>query len=144
MALMRYGTILAALVMGIVAIVMIVVAGGFPAPSTLGAPGPARLPTIYATLLAVLAGALILRSLFGAPEPGLSLKGSGRAMALTAGTAVCVYLWSMLDFLVLFIPATLIGVRLLGAGWIGAFIAAALMPAAVYGLFHLLLDVPFP
>ncbi|WP_206453321.1 tripartite tricarboxylate transporter TctB family protein [Aurantimonas marina] len=143
-ALMLYGTIGTALILIVVAITMIVVAGSYPKPATLGAPGPARLPIIFGTLLVMLSGGLIARSFLGPREPELTLQGMPRALALAAGTAICIYLWSFLNFLVLFIPATLLGVRLLGTGWTGAIVAAIVIPGSAYTLFGLLLDVPFP
>ncbi len=141
---MRYGTLVLALVVIATAITMVVVAGAFPQPRTLGAPGPARLPMIYGTVLALLGAGLVVRTFIGPREPGLNISGAPRALGLAAGTALCIYLWSMLDFLVLFMPATFIGVRLLGAGWIGAALTAMILPAGVYGVFGMLLNVPFP
>lgn len=144
MALMRYGTLVAAIILIAVAIGMIIVAAGFTQPRTLGSPGPARLPMIYGTLLALVGGGLIYRTFAGLREPGLKIEGTPRALGLAAGSALCIYLWSFLDFLVLFIPATFIGVRLLGAGWAGSTLTALILPGAVYGVFGILLNVPFP
>lgn len=143
-ALMRYGTVAAALSFSAVGVWMIAVAGDFPRPSTLGAPGPARLPTIYAGILVLLSVLLAVQSFVGPADPPLNLQGFPRVLLLIAGTAVGVWLWSRMNFLVLSVPATFLGVRLLGGGWIGAALTALICPGVIYLVFAVLLGIPFP
>lgn len=141
---MRYASIALAIVMVVVGALIISEAWGFRTSRTLGAPGPGRLPIIYAALLIVVSLGIVVSSIVVHPKIGLSLQGTPRALALAAGTAVCIYLWSMVGFLMLFVPATLIAARLTGSGWSGSLACAAILPLSVYGLFGLLLNIPFP
>ena len=143
-ALTRYGTIAAALSFAALGVWMIAAAGAFPRPSTLGAPGPARLPIIYAGILVGLSGLLIVQAFAGPAEPALNLKGLPRVVLLAAGTALSAWLWSRMNFLVLFVPATFLGVRLLGGGWLGSALTALICPGAIYLVFAVVLGIPFP
>lgn len=143
-ALMRYASITVAIILIAVSVAMIVVAWGFPISKTTGAPGPARLPVIYAGMLLAVCSGIVVQSLVARSAPGLSLEGMPRALAMAGGTALCIYLWSIAGFLPLFIPASLVAARLLGGSWSGSIICAAVLPLSVYGLFGVLLNIPFP
>ncbi len=141
---MRYASIVVALILVVVGVFIITEAWDFPRSRTLGAPGPGKLPIIYAALLIAVSLGILATSLVARPSIGLSLEGTPRALALAVGTAVCIYLWSMVGFLMLFVPATLIAARLMGGGWGGSVACAAVLPLSVYGLFGVLLNIPFP
>lgn len=144
LALMRYASIGVAILLIGVSIAMITVALGFPTSRTLGSPGPAKLPIIYASILIAVSIGIIAQAFTRRADMGLSLHGMPRALALAAGTALCIYLWSIVGFLTLFVPATLIAAWLMGGSMIGSIICAAVLPLSVYGLFRLLLNIPFP
>lgn len=141
---MRYASIGVGLLLIGVSVAMITIAWGFPASRTLGSPGPAKLPIIYSVILIAVSLGIVAQALVTRPGTELSLQGTPRALALAGGTALCIYLWSMVGFLTLFVPATLIAARLMGGSWVGSIICAAVLPLSVYGLFGLLLNIPFP
>ena len=102
------------------------------------------MPIIYGGLLILLSAGLVLQSLFGEPEPALRLAGAGRVLFLAAGTALCVFLWSRSNFLVLFVPATFLATRLLGGSSLASVLTAIAVPGTVFLLFGMALGIPFP
>lgn len=141
---MQIGTLVVAIVLIGISIAMIVGARSFPAPMTLGAPGPARLPIVYAIALAALSAGLIVTVFFGGAEPELHLSGGLQIVGLVAWTALYIFLMRYLNFVVLTIPWLFVATRLLGTSWRGSLITAVALPLFLFVSFDTLLGIPLP
>lgn len=141
---MRIGTIAVAVVLIGVSIAVVIGAQSFPGPTTLGAPGPARMPILYAVALAALSLGLIGSAFMGGPQPELHVHRKLQLVALAAWTALYIWLLPQFGFLWVTVPWLLVATRFLGAGWFGSFLTAAILPAAVFLSFGSLLGVPLP
>lgn len=141
---MQIGTLAVAIVLIGVSIAMIVDAHGFPAPMTLGAPGPARLPIVYAIALIALSAGLIATVFFGGAEPDLHLSGGLQIVGLVIWTALYIFLMRYLNFVALTIPWLFVATRMLGTGWRGSLITAIALPLFLFVSFDTLLGIPLP
>ncbi len=140
---MRAGILAAAAVFAALGVGAIVGAMEFPAPSTLGAPGPGQLPTIYGAALIALSAVLAAGALRTRPEP-LVVRSGLRIVAFAALAAAFVGLLPYLGFLWLAAPWLLVAVRVAGGGWLGAALTAVILPASIYLIFSVALGVPLP
>ncbi len=141
---MQIGTLVVAIVLIGISIAMIVDARSFPAPMTLGAPGPARLPIVYAIALAALSAGLIATVFFGGAEPELRLSGGLQIVGLVAWTALYIFLMRYLNFVALTVPWLFVATRVLGTGWRGSLITAVALPLFLFVSFDTLLGIPLP
>ncbi|HET8727420.1 MAG TPA: tripartite tricarboxylate transporter TctB family protein [Alphaproteobacteria bacterium] len=140
----QIATIVVALALIGVSVATIVVAVDFPDPMTLGAPGPARLPILYAVALCGISIALAVTTWVGRREPELRFGGSARALGLMAWTALYVLLIPKVGFLIASAPWLFFAARALGCGWRGSLVAAVALPAVIYLAFAMMLNVPLP
>jgi hypothetical protein len=141
---MQIGTLAVAIVLIGVSIAMIVDAHGFPAPMTLGAPGPARLPIVYAIALIALSAGLIATVFFGGVEPELHLSGGLQIVGLIIWTALYIFLMRYFHFVVLTVPWLFVATRMLGTSWRGSLITAVALPLFLFVSFGILLGIPLP
>ena len=141
---MRIGTIAVAVVLIGVSVAVIIGAQSFPGPTTLGAPGPARMPTLYAVALFALSLGLIGTALIGGPQAELRVGRKLHLVALMAWTALYIWLLPQFGFLWVTIPWLFVATRFLGTGWLGSILTAAVLPIVVFLSFGSLLGVPLP
>jgi putative tricarboxylic transport membrane protein len=141
---MRIGTIAVAVVLIGVSVAVVVGARSFPGPTTLGAPGPARLPAIYAVVLAALSLGLIASTFLGGPQPQLRVGRLWQVIALMVWTALYVALLPQLGFLTVTIPWLFVATRMLGTGWGGSLATATTVPLVLFASFDKLLGIPLP
>lgn len=145
MTLGRIANVAAALLLCAAGVGVIVQALAFPAASSGGAPGPARLPLIYAGLLCVSGIALAVGALRADAEGvSVQLHGTGRAMVLAGSTIAYLALLPVLGFVAASLLWFVVVVLFLERRWRPAVIGAAVLVPGVYVIFRLVLSVPLP
>lgn len=140
----KVGTIAVCLLMMAIGVWMIAEAIELPAPSMPGAPGPARLPVIFAALLCVVSAVLIVATLRAEGEPQLPLKINFAPIGLMAGTVLYLLLLPRLGFLATTAPWVFAAAFILGRQWLASLLAALVLTLGIYVTFDLILNVPFP
>ena len=117
----------------------------FPIVASGGAPGPARLPIIYASLLCLVGAVLFFRALRD-PPPRVSVSLDGTAKAGILAVSVIVY--AALLPLLGFIPASLAwffaAVFFLERRWRPAAFGAVILVSGIFVIFRNVLSVPLP
>lgn len=136
-----------AVVLIAVSVWMMVEATGFRNVGSPGAPGPGRLPVLYAALLCLCSLAIIVQSLRHggeARQPRLRVPGRWRVGALMALCVLYVLAISLVGYLAASAGFVVAAIALLSQRIVPALITAVVLVPGVYVLFHYVLSVPLP